>query len=181
MTPGQLGSGLGTGNDENLVPALENGHGQRLKRAAFAQLFFSACIFDGFSYGLSYDTEKKKKKNARWLLTLLTRHKAPRAHGIWLRLPATPVVPIESLSTAALGLVKLREQVKPDQTNFKFKTKQNRTIILSGGARTTTPLMLNRVTLTPSHKYFKFKSGAETETLLPAPQEEGAHVLSPII
>jgi hypothetical protein len=93
---------------------------QHLLNSSLAHAFSMGFRMD---YGLSYDTEKKKKKNARWLLTLLTRHKAPRAHGIWLRLPATPVVPIEPLSTAALGLVKLREQVKPDQTNFKFKTE----------------------------------------------------------
>jgi len=45
--------------------------------------------------------------------TLLTCHKARRVHGIWLWLPATPVVPIKPLSTTALGLIKLRKQVKP--------------------------------------------------------------------
>jgi hypothetical protein len=54
MTPGQLGSGLGTGNDENLVPALENGHGQRMKRAAMQHLLNSS-LAHAFLMGFRMD------------------------------------------------------------------------------------------------------------------------------
>jgi hypothetical protein len=58
--------------------------------------------------------------------TLLTCHKAPRIHGIWLRLPAAPVVPIKPLSTATLCVIKLREQVKPKETKSVIRNPDSR-------------------------------------------------------
>jgi hypothetical protein len=51
-------------------------------------------------------------------VTLLTCHKTCRIHGIWLWLSAATVMSIQTLSTAALCLVKLSKQVKPKETKI---------------------------------------------------------------
>jgi hypothetical protein len=64
---------------------------------------------DVFEPSTDLGRKKTKAKLVSTKMTLLACDKASRSHGVWLWLPAAAIVPVQTLSAAALVGVELRK------------------------------------------------------------------------